>query len=132
MAVGTARSIAKVYGNYAGALGAGGRRLGLTQATTDLLSQRAPPARDQVMGSETAFSLGFLKPCPALRFGTSDHAFGMHAAGGLLGFGDPQAQIGFAYTPNRLLFGFFSDPRAKALCDVLNMCLAAVTARAAQ
>jgi CubicO group peptidase (beta-lactamase class C family) len=121
--VGTARSIAKAYGALVDIGGAGARRLGLARETLAALSKAAPVSSDQVMGVDTAFSLGFLKPCPALRFGKDDSSFGMPGKGGALAFADPQAQIGFAYMPNRLMFGCLDDPRAAALRDALYRCL---------
>lgn len=49
---------------------------------------------------ETSYSLGYLKPFPKLRFGGA-RAFGTPGYGGSFGFADPDAELGFAYAPNR-------------------------------
>ena len=80
--IGTARSVAKAYGCVA----TGGSDLGLTASTLDALAQPAIPptngSRDKVLHIDTTFSLGYLKPFPKLRFGSSDKAFGTPGAGG--------------------------------------------------
>ncbi len=121
--IGSVRSIAKAYGIFA----AGGRELGIARDTLDELTRPAvPPAlgsHDEVLHVETAFSLGFLKPCAALEFGSSSQAFGMNGTGGSVGFADPGLQIGFAYAPNRMIFGFFGDARAKNLEKAVYKCV---------
>ena len=117
--IGTARSVAKAYGSAA----AGGSDLGLTPRTLDALAKPAiPPThglRDKVQHVDTVFSLGYWKPVPKFRFGSSDKAFGTPGAGGSFGFADPDTGIGFAYAMNRLGFHVWSDPRELALRQVL-------------
>jgi CubicO group peptidase (beta-lactamase class C family) len=121
--IGLVRSIAKAYGVFA----AGGRDLGITRETLDELYRPAIQpslgSLDEVLHVETAFSLGYLKPCAALRFGSSSQAFGMNGTGGSVGFADPGPQIGFAYAPNRMIFGFFGDARAEALEKAVYRCV---------
>ena len=57
------------------------------------------------------FSLGYLKPFPKFRFGSSDKAFGTPGAGGSFGFADPDTGIGFAYAMNRAGFHLYNDPQ---------------------
>jgi CubicO group peptidase (beta-lactamase class C family) len=115
--VGQARAIARVYGELA----AGGGELGLDADTLAQLEAPAvqPPggAADLVLRVESAFSLGFLKPSPRFRFGSSDRAYGHTGAGGSFGLADPDTELGFAYTPNRLGFHLRDDPREKPLRD---------------
>lgn len=115
--VGQARAIARVYGDLA----AGGSELGIDAGTLAELAAPAvqPPggATDLVLRVEAAFALGFLKPSPKFRFGSSDAAFGHTGAGGSFGFADPDTELGFAYTPNRLGFHLRDDPREKPLRD---------------
>ena len=117
--IGTARSVAKAYGTVA----TGGSDLGITASTLDALTQPAMlpthGTRDKVLHVESAFSLGFFKPFPKFRFGSSDKAFGTPGLGGSFGFADPDTGIGFAYVMNRLGFHFWSDPRELALRQVL-------------
>ncbi|AKK27432.1 serine hydrolase domain-containing protein [Mycobacterium sp. EPa45] len=113
--IGTARSVAKLYGLAA----AGGSQIGLNADTVSALA--APPIlpsrgiRDRVLNVDTAFSLGFAKPMPFVVFGSSDKAFGTPGFGGSFGFADPDTGVGFAYVMNRLGFHLYSDPRELAL-----------------
>ncbi len=121
--VGQVRSIAKAYGEFA----TGGVELGITEETLDALTRpAAPPSlgiRDMVLHVDTSFSLGFIKPFPDFSFGTSEKAFGTPGFGISFGFADPDAQVGFAYAPNRMGFYNWDDPREKALRDALIRCL---------
>jgi CubicO group peptidase (beta-lactamase class C family) len=117
--IGTARSVAKAYGCVA----TGGSDLALTASTLDALANPAiPPAkglRDKVLHVDTTFSLGYIKPFPKFKFGSSDKAFGTPGAGGSFGFADPDTGIGFAYAMNRAGFHLYNDPRELALRQVL-------------
>jgi CubicO group peptidase (beta-lactamase class C family) len=117
--VGTARAIAKAYSAFA----TGGRELGLHPDTLKLLAAPAvPPTRgfyDECMkAGDVRFSLGFMKPGPALAFGSAS-AFGSPGAGGALGFADPAEGIGYAYVTNRMGTRLSGDPRDVALRDAL-------------
>ena len=114
--IGTARSIAKAYGEFA----TRGQKLDLKEETLQALYEPAqPPSEgvfDRVMGVDTAFSLGFLKPFPLARFGQDDNkSFGTPGAGGSFGFADPTSEIGFAYIMNKSGFYIFDDPRELSL-----------------
>lgn len=75
---------------------------------------------DVVLGVNTTFSLGMVKPFPWFRFGASGwKAFGTPGAGGSFAFADPETGIGFAYTPNRAGFRLWDDDREVALRDAL-------------
>jgi CubicO group peptidase (beta-lactamase class C family) len=124
-AVGTARAIAHAYSVFA----TGGGELGLRPETLELLAAPAvPPARgfyDECMkGDGIQFSLGFMKPTPALPFGSA-RSFGSPGAGGALGFADPAAGIGYAYVMNRMGTRLSGDPRDVALRDALYSAIAA-------
>ena len=113
--VGTARAIARAYSAFA----EGGAELRITPETFARLT--APPSvatpRDEVIGTASYFSLGFLRPGPEVLFGGSPRAFGAPGAGGSFAFADPDARLGYAYVMNRLDFHLFDDPREKALRD---------------
>ena len=68
---------------------------------------------------DTAFSLGFVRPLGAFRFGSSQRAFGHPGAGGSFAFADRDRDVSFAYVMNRLGFHLNDDPREKALRDAL-------------
>jgi CubicO group peptidase (beta-lactamase class C family) len=120
--IGQVRGIAKAYSVFAG----DGRELGLSRATLSALSAPATaPTRglfDRVMRVEMAYSLGFVKPFPGCRFGSSA-AFGTFGMGGSFAFADPEAQLAFAYAPNRSGFCLWDDPREQALREAVYGCL---------
>jgi CubicO group peptidase (beta-lactamase class C family) len=76
-----------------------------------------------ILHTDVAYSLGFLKPCPGYRFGSSDAAFGAPGSGGSFGFADPDAQVGYAYVTNKQGAAIFNDPREKAVRDAFYSCL---------
>ena len=118
-AVGTARGIAHAYGVFA----SGGRELGLRQETLDLLAAPAiPPSRgfyDECLKADgVEFSLGFMKPCPAFRFGVPG-SYGSPGAGGAMGFADPKTGVGYAYVTSQMGTTLTGDPRDVALCTAI-------------
>lgn len=118
--IGEVRSIAKLYGDAA----TGGKALGLDPATVEALTRAArPPSeglRDQVLRVDTQYSLGYMKPFPRFRFGSSaGTAFGTMGLGGSFAFADPDTGVGFAYAMNRCGFHLWDDPRELALRDAL-------------
>jgi CubicO group peptidase (beta-lactamase class C family) len=118
--VGTARAMARAYSVFA----TGGKELNLREETLKELLAPAIPARngfyDECMKGEVQFSLGFMKNNPAISFGSlGSDSFGHPGAGGSLGFADPQAQIGYAYIPNRKSVALTGDPRDVALRNAL-------------
>jgi CubicO group peptidase (beta-lactamase class C family) len=117
--IGTARSVARIYGHAA----AGGADVGLRSDTLQALKAPAVPpsrgVRDKVMHVDVSYSLGFCKPVPHFAFGSSDNAFGTPGFGGSFGCADPDTGVGFAYVMNRLGFHLWSDPRELALRQAL-------------
>jgi CubicO group peptidase (beta-lactamase class C family) len=122
--VGTARAIARAYSAFA----EGGVELGITPETFARVV--APPEvvhpKDEVLGVPSYFSLGFLRPGPAVWFGSSERAFGAPGAGGSFGFADADARLGYAYVMNNLDFYLENDPREKALRDATYRAIARV------
>lgn len=122
--IGQVRSIARAYADLA----AGGRELGLTASTMEeLTAPPRPPSgsqRDLVLWVPAAYSLGFVRPAGDFQFGLGQRSLGHPGAGGSFGFADPEAEVGFAYAPNRLGHHLRDDPREKALRDALYRCLA--------
>ncbi|WP_220186478.1 serine hydrolase [Streptomyces parvulus] len=118
--VGQVRAIAKLYGDAA----TGGKMLGLGADTLNALTRAASPpsegVRDQVLRVDTTYSLGYMKPFPEFRFGSSaGKAFGTMGLGGSFAFADPDTGVGFAYAMNRCGFHLWNDPREVALRDAL-------------
>lgn len=123
--VGTARALARAYSVFA----TGGHQLQLRSETLALLAAPAvPPARgfydECIKGVGAQFSPGFMKPSPALPFGSAS-AFGSPGAGGAMGFADPAAGVGYAYVTNRMGTRLNGDPRDVALRDALHAALSA-------
>lgn len=126
---GTARSVAIAYGEFA----TGGHRLGIDAETLASLSEPATaPAGgryDEVLRTESTFSLGCCKPWPGFEFG-SPHAFGTPGAGGSMGFADPELKMGFCYAMNRMGFHLWNDPREELLRQAAQEAARAQLARA--
>ena len=127
LGIGEARAMAKAYSCFAISC----PELGLRGET---LAALRPPARnardgtlDLVLQVPVSFSLGFDKPNPAFRFG-SDAAFGTPGAGGSFAYADPERGVGYAYTPNRLGYFAYDDPRDLALRSALERSLRRLSA----
>jgi len=121
--IGDARSIAKLYSIFA----QGGKELGFNDSTFNLLKQPAdiPPkgAFDIVMGLETYFAYGFIKPGPNLLYGNNRSVFGTPGAGGSYGFADPEHEIGYAYIMSKMGLYLVNDPREVALRKAMYRCV---------
>lgn len=81
---------------------------------------------DRVLATPLRFSLGFMLSQPQradCRFGAGERGFGHPGAGGSLGFGDPDRQLGFGYVTNRMGQNVLMDPRAVRLVDALDSCV---------
>lgn len=115
---GTARALARVYGDMA----SGGGVLGVGQATLAELERYREPAPDRFFGVESAYNCGFMKPFPALAFGSSSRAFGHPGAGGSFAFADPDTATGYAYVMNRAGYSLPTDPREESLREALDRC----------
>jgi CubicO group peptidase (beta-lactamase class C family) len=65
-------------------------------------------------------ALGVLLNTPeAVYMGPNPRSFGHHGIGGSIGFGDPDARIGFSYCCNKLHAFGDNGPRARRLIDAL-------------
>jgi CubicO group peptidase (beta-lactamase class C family) len=111
----TARALARIYGDLAGASPT------LTRAdTVRRMGREQVAGTDAVLGIEVRRTLGFeLRPSWS-DDGRPPHAFGHPGAGGFLGFADPEAEVGFAYVKNAGWAGEpGQDPRAGRLIKAL-------------
>jgi CubicO group peptidase (beta-lactamase class C family) len=121
--IGQVRSIARVCSAFA----TGGAELDLRPETLAALEAPAvPPAeglRDCVLHANVCYGLGLFKPSPYFDFGSSPRAFGITGVGGSFCYVDPDAQVGYAYAPNRMGPRPWDDPREKAVRDAFMRCL---------
>ncbi|HZC70892.1 MAG TPA: serine hydrolase domain-containing protein [Jatrophihabitans sp.] len=116
------RSIAALYG--AAAIAA--PKLPIDAVTLAELAApvTAPAQTDVLLLVRRAYSLGFSRPVPEFWFGSrAGRAYGAAGLGGSLGFADPDAQLGYAYAPNRLGIRLSDDPRETALRRAVYACL---------
>lgn len=114
-----ARSLAKMYAACVGEVD--GIRL-LDEATVEQATKEHSGGRDQVLVVPTRFGLGFMLSSsfsPLL----GERSFGHPGAGGSLGFGDPDHEVGFGYVMSRMNAGLSNDPRVAGLIDALRSCL---------
>lgn len=119
--VGNARALAGMFG----ALATGGAALGLTPDDVATFARASSATgRDATLQMPTRFGPGFMlgmdnrhpmRGGESLIFGRS--AFGHVGAGGSVGFADPEARMGFAYTMNRQGPGLLLNPRGQRLID---------------
>ena len=97
----TARAVARIYG----CLARGGELDGVRLLRAETLARAVTEqvaGEDAALGWPTRLGLGFLLRTPEWRMGPSPRAFGHPGAGGSVGFADPDARLGFAYTPSRM------------------------------
>jgi CubicO group peptidase (beta-lactamase class C family) len=72
-----------------------------------------PSGLDVPVGRSFYMSLGFWRACPPMPM-VGTRSFGHPGSGGSLGFADPDAGVGFGYTPNLWSWNI-AEPRAKNL-----------------
>ncbi len=108
--IGTARALARVYGELAC------DRV-LTAATLDEATQPQVSGPDRVLAIDTSFGLGFSlhSALSASERGT----FGHEGAGGSVAFADRARGLGFAYVMNQLTASLGADRRARRLVQAV-------------
>ena len=113
-----ARALARFYGALAhGGKLDGVRILSPAQIERCLIEQSS--GIDAVANVPMRFGLGYRLTQPAALYGPNPRTFGHTGAGGSLGFADPDAKVGFAYTMNQMGSHILLDPRVVALLDAL-------------
>ena len=118
--IGTARALARVYAALTGEVG--GIRL-LAPETIAAARQILSDGPDAVLMLPTRFGTGFMLP-PVLSLAARPSAFGHPGAGGSLGLGDAEAEIGFGYVMNQMQLGVTGDPRSAELLAAVYASLA--------
>ncbi len=117
--IGTARSLAKLFGALANAGEIDGHRV----VSADSIAEHTRPrseGHDRVLLIENAFGLGYSLPNELNAYGFIPTAFGHSGLGGSVVFADPDAGIGFGYVPNQLRFpGLTEKSRGRALAEAV-------------
>jgi CubicO group peptidase (beta-lactamase class C family) len=80
-----------------------------------------PPGLDVPADRSFYMSLGFWRACPPMPL-VGPGSFGHPGSGGSIGFGDPDAGVGFGYVPNLWSWNI-AEPRAKNLAAAVVNCL---------
>jgi len=115
--IGNARALATLYSEFA----TGGKKLGIThEVINELRADARMPLNgweDKVLKTDLHYWLGFEKPASDFPFGGSPSCFGTFAVGGSMAFADPEHEVGYAYTTNKLGFYKWNDPRELVVRD---------------
>lgn len=113
-----ARSIARLFGAIASGGSVDGYRV-LQPETIARANTIEADGDDAILGRPNRFGLGFQLTIPGVRpLGPGARAFGHYGNGGVLGFADPDANIGFGFVCNRAGRSW-RDPRNIALIDAV-------------
>lgn len=116
---GNARGVARIYGSVVSPASVNA----VTLMSRDGLEQMISEQHNQAeLMQERPYrqALGVLLNSPgAVHMGPNPRSFGHHGIGGSIGFGDPDARIGFSYACNKLHSVGDNGPRARRLIDAL-------------
>ena len=114
---GNARGVARIYGATVGAVDGVSlmSRAGMEAMITEQHNQT-----ELMQERPYHQALGVLLNTPgAVYMGPNMRSFGHHGLGGSIGFGDPDAKIGFSYCCNQMHAVGDNGPRARRLIDAL-------------
>jgi CubicO group peptidase (beta-lactamase class C family) len=117
--IGDARSLARLYAACVGEVD--GIRL-LSDSVIRDATREQGFRQDAVLIYPTRWSTGFMLPTEMAPW-LSDNSFGFTGAGGHVGFGDIEAEVGFAYTMTKMFGNLTGDPRPAAVLAALKRCL---------
>lgn len=114
---GNARGVARIYGATVGEVD--GISL-MTRATLEAMIAERHNQTELFQERPYHQASGVLRNTPeAVYMGPNMRSFGHHGLGGSIGFGDPDARIGFAYCCNQMHAVGTNGPRARRLIDAL-------------
>ena len=120
---GNARAIATLYGGLINGGEIGGKRLLSEAVIKDAIAEHWDDM-DRMTNRHFRFGCGFMLSCPPFPFGGRRGNFGHTGIGGAVGFGDPQARLGFSYCGNRMApiadMGPFAMPMVEAMYVAIN------------
>lgn len=113
-----ARALARLFGALACGGTVDGRSL-LSPAMIARATRIASDGDDAILGRPNRFGLGFQLTIPGTRpLGPGARSFGHYGNGGVLGFADPDAGLGFGFVCNRAGRSW-RDPRNLALVEAV-------------
>ncbi len=114
---GNARGVARIYGAAVGEVD--GISLLSTNALENMITEQHN--QDELLQDRPYHqALGVLLNTPeAVYMGPNMRSFGHHGLGGSIGFGDPDARLGFSYCCNQMHAVGTNGPRAKRLIDAV-------------
>lgn len=118
-AIGTARSIARLYGCLARGGELEGARV-ISDAMLDRGRRERSSGKDPFLGDPMRFALGFQLQTGLGVFGPPADAFGHSGAGGSVHGAWPTERVGVSYAMNQLRNSAPVDPRAQALLTSLH------------
>ena len=108
----TALSLARIYG----ALSRGGELEGsriMPAEQVDAMMREQVSGPDAVLGGlPMRYGLGFMLRSEMMPLSPGPRAFGHPGAGGSIGMADPDAKVGFGYTPNKMKMGMLGGASA--------------------
>jgi CubicO group peptidase (beta-lactamase class C family) len=114
---GNPRGVARIYGATVGEVG------GISLLSKDRLEAMITEQHNQTeLLQERPYhqALGVLLNTPvAVYMGPNPRSFGHHGLGGSIGFGDPDARLGFSYCCNQMHAVGDNGPRARRLIDAV-------------
>lgn len=114
---GNARGVARIYGATVGEVN-GVSLMSKTQLETMITEQHNQTELLQERNYHQGLSV-LLNTPEAVFMGPNMRSFGHHGLGGSIGFGDPDAKLGFSYCCNQMHAVGDNGPRARRLIDAL-------------
>jgi CubicO group peptidase (beta-lactamase class C family) len=116
---GNARGVSRIYGAMARGGELDGVRL-MSKAGIERMITEQHHQTELLQDRPYHQALGVLLNTPeAVYMGPNPRSFGHHGIGGSIGFGDPDAGIGFSYAVNKMHAVGDNGPRARRLIDAL-------------
>ena len=112
---GTARALARIYGTLSRGGEIDGVRILESESIERAIAVQADGPDAVLGGMPMRFGLGFMLRSPIMPLSPSPRSFGHPGAGGSLGMADPDARVGFGYTPNKMQMGLVGGAGAFAM-----------------
>lgn len=112
---GTARALARIYGALSRGGEIDGVRILESESIERAIAVQADGPDAVLGGMPMRFGLGFMLSSPIMPLSPSTRSFGHPGAGGSVGMADPDARVGFGYTPNKMQMGLVGGAGAFAM-----------------